>query len=101
MLYAQSLAYTRSPISDTGYFSARELQQIAALAGHSFLLELDRKLTPTHLASCSQEGLEALFLVIFGTTLAVGYASPVAYSPPFPMQDVRIHDSYDTIPSFT
>jgi hypothetical protein len=90
MLYAQTLAYTQVHALGTGYLlSVTELQQIGALAGHSFLLELDRKLTPTHLASCSQASLQALFLMIFGTILAVGYASPPADSPLFPLEDVR------------
>jgi hypothetical protein len=90
MLYAQSLAYTQTPTSHPDYLSITQLEQIAAIAGHSLLLELDRKLTPDHLAKCSKHDLQALFLIAFGAILAVGYTSPPADSPLFPMQEVRI-----------
>jgi hypothetical protein len=89
MLYAQSLAYTQTLASYPDCLSVTELQQVAALAGHSFLLGLDKRFTPDQLGKCSGGELRALFLVTFGTILAVGYASPEADSPEFPLYNVR------------
>jgi hypothetical protein len=88
MLYAQSLAYTQQTSSDKHCLSIAELQQVAGLAGHNFLMVLDQKLRPNFLASCPKSGLQALFLLVFGTILAVGYVSPVKESPIFPEEYV-------------
>jgi hypothetical protein len=88
MLYAQSLAYTQQTSTDKHYLSIAELQQIAGLAGQSFLVDFDWMLRPEFLASCSKNRLQALLLVTFGTILAVGYASPVNDSPIFPEKHV-------------
>jgi hypothetical protein len=66
-----------------------ELQQIGAFAGHQFLIFLDKKLTPQSLATLSKEDLQALFLIIMGTILAIGYAQPMKEFPPFPPKEVR------------
>ena len=73
MLYAQYLTYTQQTSSDKPHLSIVELQQIAALSGHNFLLRLDGILRPTVLTGFSQEDLQAL-LVLFGTILAAGHA---------------------------
>jgi hypothetical protein len=66
-----------------------ELQRIGAVAGHQFLMFLDKKLTPQSLATLSKEDLQALFLMIMGTILAIGYAQPVKEFPTFPPNEVR------------
>jgi hypothetical protein len=66
-------------------FSGTDFQQVAAPAGSSVLAELDNRLTPDRLAKCSHQQLQALFLVIFGATLAVGYASAEIESPELPV----------------
>ncbi|RFU34233.1 hypothetical protein B7463_g2186, partial [Scytalidium lignicola] len=76
MLHAQSLAYTQSTSQGTHFFSILELQQIGGMAGHNFLKVLDRSLRCQSLASYSKEHLHALFLLIVGTILAVGYTKP-------------------------
>jgi hypothetical protein len=88
MLYAQSLAYTQHTSLHKHNLSITELEQIAGHAGHNFLMELDSKLRPTVLSGLSRDELLSLFLLIFGTILAVGYASPVKESPIFPADDV-------------
>jgi hypothetical protein len=77
MLYAESLAYIQPTTEDQHHLSIRELQQIGAVAGHSFLKFLDDKLRPQSLKHCSKEGLQTLFLLVVGTILAVGYTGPV------------------------
>jgi hypothetical protein len=91
MLYAQSVAYTGTPAETIRIYSASEVEQLvqlAAISGHSLILQLDRTLTPATLATYSQDGLRALFLILFGTILAVGYATPVGTSPMFPQEVV-------------
>jgi hypothetical protein len=84
MVYAISLSYTQQTALDKHYLSVMELSQIGAMAGHSFLKFLDRRLTPEHLKNSSKSGLQCLFLLIVGTTLSVGYSRPI------PVQPVRI-----------
>ncbi len=88
MLYAQSLAYNQATEPDEEELGILELQHIGAVSGHAFLAELDQKLTPMALANSSHDSLQALFLLIFGTILAVGYSPPIDNSPIFPVEDV-------------
>jgi hypothetical protein len=80
MLYAESLAYIQPIAKDHHDLSLRELQQIGAVTGHSFLKFLDDKLRPQSLKHCSKEALQALFLLVVGTILAAGYTVPVVDS---------------------
>ncbi|KAH9214241.1 hypothetical protein DL95DRAFT_462229 [Leptodontidium sp. 2 PMI_412] len=73
MIYAISSAYTRN---DGSFLIAEELHQFGSIAGHDFLTYLDEKLKPMSLARCSHSEMRALFLWVFGTILAVGYAQP-------------------------
>ncbi|KAG4443885.1 hypothetical protein IFR05_000651 [Cadophora sp. M221] len=73
MIYAISRAYTRN---DGPLLTAEELHQFGSMAGHDFLRCLDEKLKPMSLARCSHSDMRALFLWVFGTILAVGYAEP-------------------------
>jgi hypothetical protein len=88
MIYAISLARTQK-CSDTKYqLSTPDLQKIGALAGKRCLKYLDNTLTALSLAKIfkdkdSKEKLQALFLLAFGTILAVGYAEPASESPVF------------------
>lgn len=68
--------------------SILELQQIGAIAGQKILSALDYKLRPQNLAKSSKQDLEALFLVVFGTILAVGYTAPTMNYPAFPSTQV-------------
>jgi hypothetical protein len=77
MLYAESLAYIQPTTEEQHHLSIQELQQIGAITGHNFLKFLDEKLRPQSLQQCSKEDLHALFLLIVGTILAVGYTDPV------------------------
>jgi hypothetical protein len=77
MIFAQSLAYTQPTAPDRHPLGVSELQQISALAGHDVLNFLDGKLKPDSLKACTKEGLQAVFLLIFGSILAVGYTEPV------------------------
>ncbi|KAH8732539.1 hypothetical protein GQ44DRAFT_755041 [Phaeosphaeriaceae sp. PMI808] len=78
MIYAISLAYTQN---SRHLLSSLELHQIGATAGHNFLRVLDERLKPQSLKEYSVDHLRALFLMIFGTTLAVSYAEPVPEGP--------------------
>jgi hypothetical protein len=76
MLYAESLAYTQPTVDEKHHLSVPELQQIGGIAGHTILLFLDGRLKPDSLRACSRENLEATFLLLVGTILAVGYTHP-------------------------
>lgn len=82
MIYAQSLAYTQSTSPHWHFLSVAELHQIGAFAGHTWLKKLDEKLKPQYLSTCSKEQLHALFLLLIGTILAVGYTRPVQVPSP-------------------
>jgi hypothetical protein len=76
MLYAESLAFTQPTSSEKHQLSVQELQQIGAIAGHNVLRFLDRRLKSDSLRSSSKNALEASFLLLVGTILAVGYSYP-------------------------
>jgi hypothetical protein len=76
MLYAESLAYTQPTSDEKHHLSVPELQQIGAIAGHNVLNFLYLKLNSDSLRSSSKHDLEAVFLLLVGTILAVGYSYP-------------------------
>jgi hypothetical protein len=78
MIYAVSRAYTQSTASGKHLLSISELLQIGSLAGHKFLRSLDKKLEAQSLNNCSRADLQALFLLVTGTILAIGYTEPAA-----------------------
>lgn len=71
MIYATSRAYTQY---DGPLLTVQELAKLGSLAGHQFLVYLDEKLKPAYLAKSTIDHLRIMFLWIFGTILAVGYA---------------------------
>ncbi|CZR64042.1 uncharacterized protein PAC_13939 [Phialocephala subalpina] len=73
MLYAISLAYTQPTLHP---LTLPEIYEVGCIAGHDFLTILDERLKPQSLKECSEAELRALFLVVFGTILAVGYTQP-------------------------
>ena len=58
-------------------YSATDLLSIHSFAGSQVLRGLDAALSIHTLAKASQGGLKALFLVLFGTTTAVGCWKPI------------------------
>ena len=92
MLYTESLSYIEPVAPEKRHLRLKvnELQQIGALSGHNCLGYLDRRLKPQSLALCSLDDLRALFLLLVGTSLAVGYAKPTMEHPPFPLYEVII-----------
>lgn len=76
MLYAESLAYTQPTSDEKHHLSVPELQKIGAIGGHNVLNFLDLKLKSDSLRSSSKHDLEAVFLLLVGTILAVGYSYP-------------------------
>ena len=78
MIYAVSLAYTQPTASGKDPLSISELLQVGSLAGHKFLKSLDKKLEAQSLNDCSRADLQALFLLVIGTILAIGYTEPAA-----------------------
>ena len=77
MLFAKSLAYTQPTTAVKHYLSVLELQLIGAMAGHHFIKILDQKLKPQSLGAYSKDNLQALFLLVVGTILDVGYSEPI------------------------
>jgi hypothetical protein len=93
MIYAISLAYTQQSSNHEYQISVSDLQKIGALAGKRCLKFLDNTLTASSLAKISKDRnakniLLALFLLGFGTILAIGYAQPVNESPVLPLHEV-------------
>lgn len=80
MIYAITLAFTQPTSPHKHYLNVLELQQIGSMAGHNFLGVLEERLKPQslkdYLAKHSKDYLQALFLLVVGTILAVGYTEP-------------------------
>jgi len=83
MIYAESLAFTQYTSSWKHIFGIHDLHHFGAMAGQTWLRTLDRELKPQKLNTSSKEKLQALFLVLIGTILAVNYTrSVIEYSVP-------------------
>ncbi|RSM12584.1 hypothetical protein CEP52_002288 [Fusarium oligoseptatum] len=74
MLYSASFCYghAHQSLYDEDMPMAT-LQQLGNRAGHDFLRFLDKNLNASQLATATLDKLRALFLVLFGTILAIGY----------------------------
>jgi len=99
MIYAISLAHTQQSSDHEYPLSVPDLQKIGALAGKRCLKFLDNTLTASSLTKIfkernAKEKLQALFLLAFGTILAIGYAKPVTESPVFPVHEVSFTPRY-------
>ena len=88
MVYTESLAYTQSTSQHRHFLSITELHQIGAIAGHTWLKTLNEKVKPQYLSTCSKEELHAIFLLLIGTILAVGYTRPAQVPSPI-VNEVR------------
>ncbi|PQE06195.1 Zn(II)2Cys6 transcription factor protein [Rutstroemia sp. NJR-2017a BBW] len=78
MIYFITLAYTQKHAPDRQRQRICILSQIGSITGHEFLKVLDEKLKPQSLKDCTKDDLYALFLLVVGTILAVGYTEPDA-----------------------
>ncbi len=85
MIYTQSLAYTSYTFPNIRELPVLGLQQIGGITDCRSLT----KNSPQWLAECSKDDLQALFLLVIGTILAVGYTKPVTEFPLFPQNQVR------------
>lgn len=67
---------------DTSYshYSSTDLWSIRSFAGSQVLHDLERALNLQRLANASADVLKALFLVLLGTIIAVGYSTSVSAS---------------------
>lgn len=84
-LYAVSLAHVQvGNMSDSHYLSLPDLQNITCVLGRDLLGQLDRLVSPTELARATKERCEAIFLVLYGTLLAVSYSYCRGTWPTFP-----------------
>ena len=93
MIYAISLARTQQSLDHEYQLSIADLQNIGGFAGKRCLRFLDNTLTASSLARIFRDRnakkiLQTLFLLIFGTILAIGYAQPITESPVFPRNEV-------------
>ena len=57
-----------------------DLKSIRPFAGTSVLRQLERILSNVALAETSLKELKALFLILFGTIIAVGYSQPIGHN---------------------
>jgi hypothetical protein len=78
-----TLAYTawRDHRNPSQRLSVRDLHRTSYLAGSSLLEKLDQHLQSDTLEKAPRPTLQALFLVLFGTTLGVAYSTQVGARP--------------------
>ena len=60
-------------------YNKDDLENIRSFAGTSVLRHLERVLSNIALAETSLKEMKALFLILFGTIIAVGYSQPVGH----------------------
>lgn len=80
---ATTLAYTawRDQRSPSWRLSVHDLHRTSSLAGSALLQKLDQHIEPDELDKASRPTLQALFIVLFGTTLGVAYSTQVGAQP--------------------
>ncbi|KAJ9144239.1 hypothetical protein NKR23_g6108 [Pleurostoma richardsiae] len=86
-LLAVTLAHTGwidAEAHDKDRLSWKDLHIITYASGSELLGRLERALAPQALSASNKRTLQALFLVVFGTILGVGYSTQVTASPEFP-----------------
>lgn len=83
-LLSTTLAYTswRDPHPQPQCLSVRDLYRISHLTGSALLQELDHLLQAESLIGSARSTLQARFLLIFGTTLGVAYATSIGSGRP-------------------
>ena len=57
-----------------------DLESIRSFAGTSVLRHLERVLSNITLAKTSLKEMKALFLILFGTIIAIGYSQPIGHN---------------------
>jgi hypothetical protein len=77
VMYTETLIYTNGHEWNRPSFTIEDLKMIGALSGQQWLKLLEKQLKPHILASRTKEQLQLLFLLVFGTILAVGYTGPL------------------------
>jgi hypothetical protein len=82
VMYTETLIYTNGHEWDRPSFTIEDLKMIGALSGQKWLELLEKQLKPHILASRTKEQLQLLFLLVFGTILAVGYTGPLEFENP-------------------
>lgn len=83
-LFSTTLAYTswRDHHPPSQRLSVHDLHRISHLTGSALLHKLDQVLHPESLSKWPRATLQALFLIVFGTTLGVAYSTSVGSGPP-------------------
>lgn len=71
-----SIIYNWGDQATYSHYSSSDLWGIRTFAGSQVLRRLHATLTIHKLAKASQDELKAIFLVLFGTVIAVGYTGP-------------------------
>jgi hypothetical protein len=79
MMFTGVFIYTAS---NRPYPMVEDMKLIGALSGQEWLELLEKQLKPHILASRTKEHLQLLFLLVFGTVLAVGYTIPLDFEDP-------------------
>lgn len=85
LIYSTSLAHVYwSGLHHDHSLTLQDLHHVSYLAGCDLIDTLDIFLSPQSLAESYIQRIQALFLLVFGTILAIGYSSRLTDSPPFP-----------------
>jgi hypothetical protein len=74
MVYTSSLLYNLGNGVSYSGITPLEFRMTLSKAGTALLESLEKLLRPAHLAKALPENKRAIFLVLFGTILAVGYS---------------------------
>jgi hypothetical protein len=95
VIYAISLAHTQQSSDHEYQLTRAYLHKIGAFAGKRCPKFLDNTLTASSLSGIFKDRnakniLQALFLLVFGTILAIRYAQPVTESPVLPVTEVSL-----------
>jgi len=73
MMYTSSIIYNHGPQPSYSRFALGDFFKVRSLAGAKVLAGLEKLLLPAELAKATTEKIRAIFLMLFGTILAVLY----------------------------
>lgn len=73
MMYISSIIYNHGPQPSYSRFALGDFFKVRSIAGAKVLAGLDKLLRPAELAKATVEKIRTIFLMLFGTVLAVLY----------------------------
>lgn len=94
LIYTSSIIYNHGPQASYPQFALGDFYAARSLCGAKVLASLEKLMRPAELAKATKEKISAIFLLLFGTTLAVLYSERLEDSMMNMVSRLRIGSIY-------